>query len=153
MKIRDFKSAIKSIDYSLTIIFLIIIGCNNTGQKDNIITDHPKTMQGTYQLQLFADTSAIDFQVELVTGTDGQVYGFMKSDFKSYQSPIALDSVAEDSLYFHAYTNRLRLTKTDSLWRGKFTFLRKEFDAVMRITRPESATISNRFQRFHATSV
>ena len=65
--------------------------------------------KGTYDLTLQTDSTDIEFKIELVTGTDDMVYGYMQSDFKSYDSPIALDSIASDSAYFHGYTNRLRL--------------------------------------------
>jgi len=87
--------------------------------------------KGTYDLTLQTDSIDIDFKIELITGTDGRVYGYMQSDFKSYDSPIALDSIVSDSAYFHGYTNRLRLQQEDSIWKGKFTFLRKEYDVKM----------------------
>jgi hypothetical protein len=87
--------------------------------------------KGTYDLTLQTDSTDIDFKIELVTGTDDMVYGYMQSDFKSYNSPIALDSITSDSAYFHGYTNRLRLKKQDSVWKGKFTFLRNLYDVKM----------------------
>lgn len=119
---------------AIIFIFLSVLTLVNCSTREVKSKEGNDTWNGSYQLKLSADTTAIDFQIELITGTDEQVYGYMKSDFKSYESPIALDSVVKDSFYFHAYTNRLRLTKTDSLWRGKFMFLRKEFDVVMRPT-------------------
>ncbi|NBC02305.1 MAG: hypothetical protein GVY20_01225 [Bacteroidetes bacterium] len=117
-----------------TLIFLsllTLIKCSTKAEKSK---DKHDNWKGTYQLQLATDSTAINFELELITGTDEQVYGYLRSDFKSYDSPISLDSVVDDSAFFHAYTNKLRLKKEDSIWQGKFTFLRNEYDATMRQT-------------------
>jgi hypothetical protein len=116
----------------LLILGLIVLSCCQ--QQKNVparVTNEKDVWKGTYDLTLQTDSTDIDFKIELITGTDSLVYGYMQSDFKSYDSPIALDSIASDSAYFHGYTNRLRLKKQDSVWKGKFTFLRKEYDVKM----------------------
>ena len=88
-----------------TLMLILLVSCQ-TQKNKNITEDQWK---GTYDLTLKTDSTNIDFKIELVTATNDQVYGYMQSDFKSYDSPIALDSIASDSAYFHGYTNRLRL--------------------------------------------
>ena len=122
-----------SLFLGMYIFLLTINSCDNA--KDRSELNKTKDVwKGTYDLTLKTDSTNIDFKIELVTGTNDQVYGYMQSDFKSYDSPIALDSIASDSAYFHGYTNRLRLQQKDSLWKGKFTFLRKEYDVEMKQT-------------------
>ena len=129
--INSFTNTYKAV---ISIVIIVFIVSCNSAQKDDSITTKKDEWKGKYDIEIENDSTTIKFEMELITADDGKVYGYMESDFESYESPIALDSVVKDSLYFHAYTNRLRLTKTDSLWRGKFTFLRKEFDVVMRPT-------------------
>jgi len=117
-----------------TLIFLSLLTLIKCSTKAEKRKDKHDNWKGTYQLQLATDSTAINFELELITGTDEQVYGYLRSDFKSYDSPIALDSVVDDSAFFNAYTNKLRLKKEDSIWQGKFTFLRNEYDATMRQT-------------------
>jgi len=119
---------------SLIISLIAITGCQQ--QKNSSVKDisEKDVWKGTYDLTLQTDSTNIDFKIELITASNDQVYGYMQSDFKSYDSPIALDSTASDTAYFHGYTNRLRLQQKDSVWKGKFTFLRKEYDVEMKQT-------------------
>ncbi len=121
-----------SLSKLLLILGLIVLsGCQPQKDSSGKATSEKDVWKGTYDLTLQTDSTDIDFKIELITGSDDLVYGYIQSDFKSYDSPIVLDSIASDSVYFHGYTNKLRLKQQDSVWKGKFTFLRKEYDVKM----------------------
>ncbi len=104
------------------------MGCHSDW-KQNSTSKTEDQWKGQYTITVKTDSTAIDFKMQLITADDGKVYGFIESDFKSYEAPIALDSITSDSIFFHTYTNNLALSKRDSVRQGRFDFLRKRYKA------------------------
>jgi len=134
--------------FSLIIgLIFSLMGCHS-GSKQNSTSKTEDQWKGQYKITMKTDSTAIDFKMQLITADDGKVYGFIESDFKSYEAPIALDSITSDSIYLHTYTNRLALSKDDSVNQGRFDFLRKRYQASMTKTSPDVRQSLKNSKRF-----
>jgi len=123
--------------HKLLILCLIsvLVECTSseidTGQS---ASQYPDLWLGTYMLDVSTDSTQVEFKIELVTSIDSAVYGYISSQDTAvnYKSPISLDSTRGDSLYFHAYTHKLILSKSDSV--GVFDFFNNRYVAEMSLT-------------------